>query len=50
MEKNTILWVAIGALFLAVLFMTFKIAGASSLASAAAPAAKAAAGAMVGGC
>ena len=51
MERKTVLWIIIGALFLAVLFIAF-MAGAGVSADALTNTANAAAGssAMVGGC
>lgn len=52
MDKQTLMWIIIGVLFLAVLFMTFKASGSgvSSTAGATKGASSAVYSSMVGGC
>ena len=51
MERRIILWVVIGVMFLATLFLTFKVGSVEvSSVQASAGAVKAASSGMVGGC
>ena len=52
-RKKTLMWIVIGVLFLAVLFLTFKVSGNTSAAQATGQVTRTAASAgagMVGGC
>ena len=51
MEKKTLLWVVIGVMFLAVLFLTFKVSGNAGAAQTTGQVAKSVVSSgMVGGC